>query len=145
MAQIRSKGTLLQTTIATVLTAIVQTTAISPPSMKSLDYDSSSFDQSGVGKSKDMNGWAEGGDWSATIWWDPALASHAALMATITTPIKQTMAIVLPVTPVFGGSPTVAHTIGFINAGLELSPKTDMDKAVSCDLKGSVDGLPTVS
>jgi len=145
MAQIRSKGTLYQATIASVLTTIAQAIALTPPGKKSLSYDSSYFDQSGVGKSKDMTGWAEGNDWSGSLWWDPALASHMALDALITTPTKNAMAIVLPATPIYLGSSTPVHTISWVNADLEMSPKVEMEKAVSVELKGGIDGLPTVS
>lgn len=145
MAQYRSKGTLWQMTIASVLTTIAQVTAITPPGWKSLSYDSSFFDQSGTGKSKDMNGWNEGSDLSATLWWDPTLASHIALLGLVTTPIKNAGAIVLPATPIFGGSSTTSKTIGYTTAGIELTPKLDMEKAVSLDVKAEIDGIPTVT
>ncbi|WP_010584453.1 hypothetical protein [Schlesneria paludicola] len=146
MAQYRSKGTLWQMTIATVLTTIAQATAITPPGWKSQSYDSSYFDQSGNGKSKEMNGWVEGSDFGATLWWDPALATHIALLGIVTTPIKNPMAIVLPSTPIFGSvTPAPSKTISFTSAGIELTPKIDMDKGVSLDVKGDIDGLPTVT
>lgn len=132
-------------TIASVLTTIAQVTAITPPGWKSLSYDSSFFDQSGTGKSKDMNGWNEGSDLSATLWWDPTLASHIALLGLVTTPIKNAGAIVLPATPIFGGSSTTSKTIGYTTAGIELTPKLDMEKAVSLDVKAEIDGIPTVT
>jgi hypothetical protein len=145
MAQYRSKGTLLQMTIATVLTTIAQATEISPPGWKSLSYDSSYFDQAGAGKTKEMNGWVEGSELSATLWWDPTLASHIALLGMVTTPAKNAGAIVLPATPIYGGSTTTSKTIGYVTAGIELTPKLDMEKAVSLEIKAEIDGIPTVT
>jgi hypothetical protein len=145
MAQYRSKGALWQMTISSVLTTIAQMTAISPPGWKSISYDSSYFDQSGTGKGKEMSGWNEGSDLSATLWWDPTLASHIALLGLVTTPIKNAGAIILPATPVFGGSSTTSKTIGFTTAGIELTPKLDMEKAIALDIKAEIDGIPTVT
>ena len=92
-----------------------------------------------------MNGWNEGSDLSATLWWDPTLASHIALLGLVTTPIKNAGAIVLPATPIFGGSSTTSKTIGYTTAGIELTPKLDMEMAVSLDVKAEIDGIPTVT
>ena len=92
-----------------------------------------------------MNGWNEGSDMSATLWWDPTLASHIALLALVTTPIKNAGAIILPATPIYGGSSTTSKTIGFVTAGIELTPKLDMEKAVSLEIKAEIDGVPTVT
>lgn len=135
MAQTLTKGTLLKTTITSVLTTVAQLTALTPPGWKSQSYDSSSFDQSGVGKQKDMNGWAEGSDFGATIWWDPALASHIAILGFITTPVKVAWEVLFP----------SGKKIDFTVADLEMSPKVDMEKAASAELKGGIDGLPVVT
>jgi hypothetical protein len=135
MSQILCKGTLLKLSMASVLTTIAQLTAIQPPGLKSTSYDSSSFDQSGNARAKDMDGWTEGNDFSASLWWDPALASHAAIAAAISTPVKTTWEVLFP-----GGK-----KIDWTSAGLELSPKCDQRTALQCDIKGEIDGLPVIT
>ena len=145
MGMIQSKGTIAKLSIASVLTAVAQATAIQPPGWKSESYDSSYFDQSGAGKAKDMTGWAEGADFSASFWWDHNLASHAAMLAAITTPVKTTWEILFVARPTDGGGTYTAKKIDFTVADLELTPKVDMAKGLACDIKGGVDGLPVIS
>jgi hypothetical protein len=135
MAQTLTKGTLFKFTISSVLTTIAQLMAVTPPGWKSESWESTTFDQSGVGKSKDMTGYAEGNEFSCTLFWDPALASHAAILASITTPVKTAAEVLFPST----------KKIDFTIADLELSPKVERDKAAMAELKAGIDGLPVVS
>jgi hypothetical protein len=137
MAQVRSKGTLLKLSIASTLTTVAQMIENSPPSWKSTDYESKTFDQSGAGVGRDLDGYADGGEFSATFWWDPALATHAAILALITTPTKGTWETLLT-----GSTP---NKIDFTSAGIQLSPKLDMGKALQAEVKGNLDGLPVLS
>ena len=134
MAQTLTKGTLFKFTISTVLTTIAQLMAITPPGWKSESWDSTTFDQTGVGKSKDMTGYAEGSEFSCTLFWDPALSTHAALLASITTPVKTASQILFP----------SAKQINFTMADLEMSPKVERDKAAMVEVKSGIDGLPVI-
>jgi hypothetical protein len=112
-------------------------TESSPPSWKSTDYESKAIDQSAVGVPRDLDGYADGGEFSATFWWDPTIASHAAVLALITTPTKGIWENVLTC-----GTP---NKIDFTSAGLQLSPKIDMGKGLQAEVKGNLDGLPVLS
>ena len=150
MPQYRSKGIIFSLTVGSVATAITQMSAVSPPGWKSESYESHYLEQSGAGKQKDMTGWAESSEFSASLFWDPTLAAHIAILAKITTPTKGLGSITLPATPIFvdgtgGSTSTTAAVISFTVADMELTPKAEMGKAVTADLKGSVSGLATVS
>lgn len=137
MGMIVCKGTLLKLSIASTLTTVAQMIETTPPTWKSTDYESKTLDQSGAGVPRDLDGYADGGEFSATFWWDPTVASHAAMLALITTPTKGTWEQVLT-----GGTP---NKIDFTSAGLQLSPKVDMGKGLQAEIKGNLDGLPVLS
>ena len=137
MGQVRCKGTLLKLTIASTLTTVGQMVECSPPSWKSTDYESKAIDQTPAGIPRDLDGYADGGEFSATFWWDPVLASHQAVLALITTPTKGTWEVLLTcLTP---------NKSDFTSAGLQLSPKMDMGKGLQAEVKGNLDGLPVLS
>lgn len=85
MSKLKGKGTVLQQTISTVLTDIAQLIDIDLSGEKSEDFDSSTLDGV-VFKTKDLTGYSDGGTVKATMFFDPALAGHQALVALISTP-----------------------------------------------------------
>lgn len=137
MAEVRCKGTLLKLSIASTLTTIAQMTECSPPSWKSIDYEAKTFDQSGAGIPRSLDGYVDGGEFSAMFWWDPTLATHAAVLALITTPTKGTWEFLL--------TSSTPNKIDFTSAGLQLSPKIDFGKSVAAEVKGNLDGVPVLS
>lgn len=85
MAKLKGKGTVLQQTISSVLTDIAQLIDIDLSGEASLDFDSTTLD-GGVYETKDLTGYSAGGTVKSTLFFDPALAGHQALVALISTP-----------------------------------------------------------
>ena len=78
MAKVKCKGTVLQQEISSVFTAVAQVISIDIGETKTETWDSTSLD-TGVGKTKSQTGYAEPGDVSFEIFFDPALAGHQAI------------------------------------------------------------------
>ncbi len=85
MAILKGKGSVLQQTIASTLTDIAQSTGIDLSGEASGDFDTTTLD-GGVFETKAVTGYASGGTVKLELFFDPALAGHAALVATISTP-----------------------------------------------------------
>lgn len=85
MAKLKGKGTVLQQTISATLTDVAQITDIDLSGEASLDYDSTTLDGS-VYQTKELTGYSSPGTVKAGLFFDPALAGHAAIIALITTP-----------------------------------------------------------
>lgn len=85
MAKLKGKGTVLQQTIASVLTDVAQLTDIDISGEASLDFDSTTLDGP-VFETKDLTGYSSPGTVKAGLFFDPALAGHQAMVALITTP-----------------------------------------------------------
>lgn len=85
MAKLKGKGTVLQQTISATLTDVAQITDIDLSGEASLDYDSTTLD-GGVYQTKELTGYSSPGTVKAGLFFDPALAGHAAIIALITTP-----------------------------------------------------------
>lgn len=85
MAKLKGKGTVLQQTISATLTDVAQITDIDLSGEASLDYDSTTLD-GGVFQTKELTGYSSPGTVKAGLFFDPALAGHAAIIALITTP-----------------------------------------------------------
>lgn len=87
MAKIVGKGTVIQQEIASVYTPVAQVLSIDHSGSKSESYDATALD-SGVGKERDLTGYAEGGTVKLEVFLDPALAGHQAITDLITVPAK---------------------------------------------------------
>jgi hypothetical protein len=85
MAKLKGKGTALQQTISAVLTDVAQLTDIDVSGEASGDYDSTTLD-GGVYETKDLTGYSSPGTVKAGLFFDPALAGHAAITDLIETP-----------------------------------------------------------
>jgi hypothetical protein len=85
MAKLKGKGTVLQQTISATLTDIAQLTDIDLSGEGTSGWDSTTLD-GGVYETEDLTGYANGGNVKVGLLFDPALAGHAALVATISTP-----------------------------------------------------------
>jgi len=86
MSRVKGKGTILELEIASVFTPIAQLTGIDGPEAEVEDTETSALDTSGAGKEYDPTGWVEAGEVESEGMFDPALASHKALTALVTTP-----------------------------------------------------------
>jgi hypothetical protein len=85
MAKLKGKGTVLQQTIASVLTDVAQVIDINIDGEESEEYDSRTLDTA-VYLTKELTGFTEPGTVSANLFFDPALAGHQAIVALLTTP-----------------------------------------------------------
>jgi hypothetical protein len=107
MAKIKSKGTSLLMSIATVYTAVPQLTSLTVSGEKSMKYDSTVL-SGGTFKTYDPTGYTEPSSISAGVFWDPADTVHVAFRALIATPVatnfKITYADTAPTSEIYSGT-----------------------------------------
>lgn len=87
MAKLKGKGCTLQQTISTVLTDVAQVIDMNLEGEETEEYDARTLD-TGVYLEKELTGHTEPGTVKATLFFDPALAGHQAIVALLTTPAK---------------------------------------------------------
>lgn len=85
MTILKGKGSVLQQTISSTLTDIAQLIGIDLSGEGTSGFNSTTLD-GGVYETEALTGFAQGGQVKTELFFDPALAGHAALVATITTP-----------------------------------------------------------
>lgn len=85
MAKLKGKGTVLQQTIATVLTDVAQIIDLALSGEKSESYDARTLD-GGVYLPRELTGFTQPLDLKANLFFDAALAGHQAIVALMTTP-----------------------------------------------------------
>lgn len=130
MSKLQSKGTVLKLDIAATLTPVSQLISVTPPKMRSLDFDSTSLDTA-LGKEKELTGYTEHDAFEAEFFCDPALAVQAAMYALIyPTPAESTWQIEF----------SNASTLDFDCSGFELGTAVAMDDGLKNNIKGNVDG-----
>lgn len=134
MAKLKGKGTIVQQTIATVLTDIAQLIDIDLSGEKSEDFDSTTLDGV-VFKTKDVTGYSDGGTVKATMFFDPALAGHQALVALITTPASCVFKIKY--------SDSGPSSLTYTAAGFGLDQKVVMNDGVKATMTMNRSGAPT--
>lgn len=83
MAKLRSKGSILQQTISSVLTNVAQVISMDSSGEASLDFDSTTLDQALHYETKDLTGYASPGTFKFELFYDPALAGHVALRSLV--------------------------------------------------------------
>ena len=107
MAKIKSKGTALLMSIASVYTAIPQLTDISLSGEASLTSDTTTLD-GGAFKTYDANGYVEPCKISANGFYDPDDTVHAAIIALVAAPVatnfKVTYTDTSPLSAVYSGT-----------------------------------------
>lgn len=135
MARLKGKGSQLQLEIASVFTTIAQLTSIDGPEAEIEDADASALDTSGAGKEYDPTGWVEPGECSSEGLFDPALATHKALTALITTPAKKNWKLNFS-----DSGPSVWPFAGFLK---KLGPKIEMGDLVRFSFSVKLSGLVT--
>lgn len=86
MAIVRSKGTLLKMTIASVLTTIAQVMSLDLPEAENETFEADYLDNPDAGVPYKATGRTEGGEVGFEAFFDPVLASHQALTDLLTTP-----------------------------------------------------------
>lgn len=85
MSIIKCKGTVLSHTISTTMTAIAQITDFEESGSEAETFESTTLDGS-VFKTYAPTGYAEPGEISGTLFYDPALAGHQHITDQIATP-----------------------------------------------------------
>ena len=132
MSKIAGKGTIIKSTISTVLTPVAQVTSISMSGFKSETYDSTALD-TGVGKTKGLTGYSEGGTADIELFYDPGLAGHQFYSTSITTPVE----IVHNITYTDGSVTT------FTSSGIDMGVTIAMDDALKSSISFEITGIPT--
>lgn len=143
MAKFASKGVVLKLDIATVLTVVSQVLSLKTPTIRSLDFESTTLD-SELFKERDMSGYAEADPFETELWFDLELATQAAILEHVNpadpvndAPTKSTWQITYPNVT---GTNATASTLDFDVAGLEIGESLDMGDGIKRSLKGNIDG-----
>lgn len=133
MAKVRVKGSVVKQEIAATLTAVAQVIEFSSSGAETETFDASTLDTSGAGKEYAPTGYAEGGSFDFSVFFDPALAGHQALTDDITTPTERNYSIT------FADSGTTAWT--FTAAGIGLNVTGSMNDGLKADVSLKLDQL----
>lgn len=75
MAKIRCKGTSLKQEISSVYTAVAQITSMESSGSETITFDGTTLD-GGIAKEHPATGYAESGEVSGELFYDPALSGH---------------------------------------------------------------------
>jgi hypothetical protein len=137
MAIVRSKGTVLKMTIATVLTAVGQMLSLEFSEAENETFEADYLDNADAGIPYRSTGRTEGGELSYEGWFDPALAGHQAITDLLTNPEA-------------GGTECqvvyadAAETEwDFTAAGASLGVAVALNEGLKCKGKFKLDGLVT--
>lgn len=134
MAKVRSKGTALLQSIASVYTAIAQVKSIDITGEKSETYDSTTLD-GGAYKTKDPTGYVEPCVIKADIFYDPALAGHQAYTSLVATPVATNFKVTY-----VDGSTTSAIYSG---TGFGIDKKVAMNDGLTATIEITTSGAPS--
>lgn len=134
MAKLKGKGTVIQQTISSVLTDIAQLIDIDLSGEASLDFDSTTLDGV-VFQTKDLTGYANPGTVKASMFFDPALAGHVALVALISTPATCVFKLKY--------SDAGPSSLTYTGAGFGLDQKVAMGDGLKATMTMNRTGAPT--
>lgn len=134
MAKLKGKGTTLQQTISSVLTDVAQVISIDLSGEASEDYDSTTLDGAAY-KTKELTGYTEPGSLSAELFFDPALAGHAAIVALMTAPATCVWKLKY--------SDSGPSSLTYTSTGLGLDQKVVTNDGLKATLKMNRTGAPT--
>lgn len=134
MAILKGKGTVLQQTISSVLTDVAQVLSISLSGEESETFETTTLATS-VYKTYAQTGYAEPGTVEAELFFDPALAGHTSIVATISTPADCVWKIKY--------SDSGPSSITYTSAGHGLSQTIVMNDGVKANLTMKRSGAPT--
>jgi len=133
MAKVQVKGTVLNHFTGTTGTAISQVISYSHSGAESETYDATTLDTTGAGKEYSQTGYAEGGTFDFSLFFDPGLAIHQALTDDVTTPAEREYSIV------FADAATTTQT--FDAAGISLGWTGEMNNGLTADVSLKLDQL----
>lgn len=133
--KVTSKGTTFYTSISNVATAVGAVDTFNAPDAEVEDVDITALD-SGVGKEHGITGWTEGGQFSGSLFFDPANAVHKAMTALLAAPSVQTG---------FKAVWSDAGATAWTWAGIlkKFTPKAAVGQFLKADFMGQVTGLVT--
>jgi len=137
MAVIVSKGTLLELTISAVDTAVAQVLDINVGQQAMETFDTTTL-STGVGKTSAPTGYSEQSDTTATIFYDPAQATHQFIAATIATPVAVAGNVVLA----DGSTTHLAFSASGLGIDLAVAMNDGLKSALTIKHSGLV-GFPT--
>lgn len=132
MALVVSKGTILLQKIASVFVAVAQMKSISFDGAESETFDSTTLD-SGVGKRHTATGYVEGGSFTASGFYDPALSGHQSMTDIVNTPANTDWKVTFA-----DAAPT---DMTWTTAGAGAGIKVDPGSALVIEFKGKLTGL----
>ena len=135
MAKLKSKGTVFQIEVATVLTAVAQLTDISLDGVEIETFDCTTLDQSGAGKVLGQTGYTEPGEIQIGGFFDPDDTQQNEITSLLATPAEFDCAIVFTDT-----SPT---TWQFKGAGISLGVTVAMSDGVKFTSSIALSELPS--
>jgi hypothetical protein len=133
MAKVIVKGTVLNQTITTTLTAVAQVIEFGQSGSASETFDATTIDTAGAGKEYQPTGYSEGGTFDFSLFYDPALAGHQAITDEIATPATNSWSLV------FGDSATTTST--FDSAGVTIGLTGAMNDGLKQDVSLKLTGL----
>lgn len=134
MAKLKGKGTVLQQTISATLTDVANVFSISLSGEESETFETTDLSTS-VFKTYAQTGYTEPGTVEAGLFFDPALAGHAAIVALLTTPAD----CVWKVKYSDAGPSSITYT----SAGIGLSQEVVMNDGLKATLTMKRTGAPT--
>ena len=135
MAKIKCKGTVLQQTIASTLTAVAQIASITLPDMESETTEADTLDETDAGIPYMSTGRTEGGSVSGELFFDPALAGHKAMLTLLTTPASVVWNII------FANTATTEWL--FTGVGFGFGGSVALPEALKGNFSIKLSGLPT--
>lgn len=133
----KCKGAVLSLEVASVSTPVSQLIEVGLPQVQTVDFEAETLDQAGVGMPRELTGYADTDGFSSALFWDPTLASHAAIIAAQTTPAKTVWNITL--------ANAAATEIDFSCAGIKFGGQVARRDGLKANLTGNLDGLPVVT
>ena len=132
---VRSKGTVLKVTIATVLTAVSQMLSLEFSEAENETFEADYLDNPDAGIPYKGTGRTEGGELSYEGWFDPVLAGHQALTDLLTTPADAGTECQVVY------ADTAATEWDFTAAGVSLGVAVALNEGLKCKGKFKLDGL----
>jgi hypothetical protein len=136
MATLRSKGTVLKVTLASVLTPLSQVTSLDLSGSKAESVEVPTLDDLTAYKPKMNTGLSDGGKVAGELYFDPALAAHTNYKTLIDTPPTSPTACAIT----FANSPVTTCTFSAVGFGLDvsISLKNPVTGKFSMDVSGGL-------
>lgn len=133
MAKVKGKGTIFKMTIAASLTPLAQLLEFGISGTEAGTYPSTTLD-GGVYETEDLTGYAKPGEWSGSLFHDPALAGHKFITSIIDTPATNACQITY--------ADTGATTQSFTGTGWKFGNKVVMNDGLKADVGCKITGNP---